>query len=219
MKKASINVHTRRFNLIHRKVELKDKVIVERDWYSLFNILVICICIIVSIIAFVIRLSLNSSVKNKTEQFAQKVNIELNTYPKEILKKKINVINDKNTLYKNLKGQNFDLNTFLTEVESIYPNIKVQKFTVQPDTVFVNLNITITTQGYSELPKFIDTLDNNERFKGYVINGVAFSYTNPSDNSRKSTSLVDSVKDSNNFLTSISLSIPKIAPTGGQFSK
>jgi len=196
------------FNLIHKEVQMKQNIKVERDWYVLFNILVVCVIVCLSIISFLFKATLESSITKKKTALANTINQDLNTSSKELLKSRINVIEDKSAIYRDFLSQNFDTNAFYTEISNVYPGAQVVKFIVQPNSKSVDVDLKFETKGYTELPKILSAIERHDKFKNFQIKGVTFNLKNPDSSSQVKT-LIDEVNNSDVFITQISLSLDK----------
>jgi hypothetical protein len=135
------------FNLIKKEVQLKEGIKVERDWYILFNFLVVCIIVCLSIISVLYRLSTQNKIDSQKAGLALKINSNLNTPAKSLLESRINVIEDKSAIYNEFLNQNFDVNSFYQDMTNLYPGVKIDKFTVQPTSNFLAVDLTLETNG------------------------------------------------------------------------
>jgi hypothetical protein len=201
----------RPFNLIKKRVEIKETVKVEKDWYILFNILFVFLIVLVSGISFLFKVYMQANLNKKREALASKMNTSLNTVSKEIIKGQINVLNDKFSIYQDFLSQNFNINEFYNDVQAIYPGITVEKFSAQPNSKSVEVDIRIESNGYVDMPQFMDAIDSNTKFKSVVIKGMSFSLKDSTKIS-KGISLVDERDAAKEYVTQITLSIVRLTP-------
>jgi hypothetical protein len=197
------------FNLIHKDVELKQSVKVERDWYTLLNTLVICMVIILSAISYLFKLNLKSGIEKKSENLATNINTNLNSVSKGLVKGRIDVLADKFSIYEDFLVQNFDANAFNEEIMRLYPGIKIDKFSAKPDSEFVQTNLRIETDGYNQLPTIINKLKSSQIYKVSNIRNVSFELSGVDATSAKDPSLVNQISKSNKFITLITVDFKK----------
>ncbi len=201
---------TKGFNLIKKGVEQKQSVKVEKDWYILFNILFICLIILLSGASILFKAYLEGNLNRKSQLLAQKININLNTNSKELIKSEIGVVNDKYSIYQDFLNQNFDVNTFYEQFTSLYPGLKIDKFSAQPTSKTIEIGVRFDSNGYTDLPKFIKALESSARFKNTIIRGITFSNKESTTSTGSIKTLVDDVANSESFVTQLSLSIVKV---------
>lgn len=198
----------RGFNLIQREVLLREDVKYERDWYLLFNFLIICMVLSLSFLSFLLKLNLESNIKSKQAELADKINTTLNNDSKSIIRSRISSLEDKYDIYQSFQEQNFDVNAFYNEVKGLYPGLKIVKFVVQPDSNIIDLSVRLEGEGYQNVPEFLQTLQKNDRFKKATVKNINFVLKTESTNQAKKT-LIENLNTSQNFITEVSLSIEK----------
>ncbi|MFW5720230.1 MAG: hypothetical protein ACOCXT_04365 [Candidatus Dojkabacteria bacterium] len=197
------------FNLIKKKVEFKEKVTVERDWYSLFNIIVICLAVVFSLVAFLIQTGIESGIETKAANLSKTANTGLNTTSKEVIRARINVLEEKYSLYQILLDQDFDMNTFHDEVMTIYPNVKIDSFTAEPEDYYIELELLLPRDGYRNASDFISRLEENSRFGNSKVLGISFE--KPESNSDGDDNGILEVPE-NELVTRIVLEVEREAP-------
>lgn len=162
------------FNLISKELQLKRSFKGERDWYMTVNVLIVGTVIAFAALSYVFSIYLDVNINSKKQELVNIANKQVYTTSRSFLKSKISVLNDKFTLYQEIKSQNFDLNKFYKDIESIYPGLQIQKFTVRPDSSNVEVDVMIAKNGYQETPKFLSSLANSKRFSGYSVKNMNF---------------------------------------------
>lgn len=197
------------FNLIKKKVEFKEKVTVERDWYSLFNIIVICLAVVFALFAYIIKTGIESGIESKAANLSQTANTGLNTTSKEVIRARINVLEEKYSLYQILLDQDFDMNTFHDEVMTIYPNVKIDSFTAEPEDYYIELELLLPRDGYQNASDFISRLEENPRFKNSKVLSIAFEKSTK-NNDGEDTGILDVPEGE--LVTRIALEVEREAP-------
>lgn len=203
------HVKTKGFNLIRHEIEVMADVRYERDWYMLVNVLIVSLVLAFSVLAYLLKMNLETKMDIKSAALANKINTSFNPATRYTLRGRINSFEDKYTIYKDFQKQNFDLNSFYNDVLKIYPEIRISKFIVQPDSNMVDLIIVLDNDGYNDLPDFLKALETNPRFKNSVVKNINFA---AKDNSKGLSSLIESSNDTGSFKTEISLLVEKQIP-------
>ena len=162
------------FNLITREVKLKQNVRGEVNWYSRLNILFLVVITALGIATYAFGAYVDQSETLKKQQLVDSANSGVNIVEKNQIKGKINTLNDKFTIYKDVNGQNFDATTFYNDFKGAFPLAQINKFTVRPDTSFVEIEVLIPNNGYTEFPKFLDTLNGNKKYSNTTIKSILF---------------------------------------------
>lgn len=199
-------------NLIRRKVQIEESVQNEKDWYALFNVLIICLVVSLAIVTSLFRMSLKADLEEKQSALATNINTNLNTITKESVKQKISTLEDKYSIYTDFKNQNIDVNKIHDEISKIYPNIKIDKFSIRPDSDFIDISFHISEKGYIELPNFFNALKTNPSFENAEVKSVSFSLKD--NNSENTANLVDNLNASESFVAQVRLSLDKTALIG-----
>lgn len=198
------------FNLIRKDLVIKETIKTERDWYTLFNTIIICFVILLSTSAWVLRVSLENDLNEKKGLLSQTANKNLNTTSKEAIKQKVSALNDKYSLYEEFLNQNFDVNKFYTEALSIYPNVKIDKFITQPNSDFVDVDFRLEANGYSELSTFFSQIESDSKFKNATVKNIVFDVNEISTNTLNQRKLVLDNLQNPNFITArVTLSLDK----------
>jgi hypothetical protein len=166
--------NSKSFNLIQKELSLKQDIRAERDWFTLFNIIAICVAIAVSVGAFIFQNSLTTGLENTSQELANQINTDLNTRSRSIIKTKISALNNRLNLYNDVLIQNFDTADFYNELAGIYPNIHIDAFTAEPTATYISVSISIPTNGYTEIPDFLNALEKSEKLKNSQITSIAF---------------------------------------------
>jgi hypothetical protein len=208
----SLTRKTKGINLIRKEVQIRKHVRYEKDWYILMNILIISVVSALSIISFLFKVNMKYRIDTRTAALADKINNNLNTNSRTVIRSRINSLEDKYNIYKDFQTQNFDVNQFYNEVLQIYPGIKITKFIVQPDSPTIDLNILIEQDGYNKLPELLQAIERNPRFENSIIKSVNFALKDDVINSKSAKTLADDVKKSGNFKTEISVIVEKLSP-------
>jgi hypothetical protein len=193
-------------NLIRKKVQIQETVQSEKDWYTLFNVLIICLVVSLAIVTSLFRLSLKSDLEEKQSLLATNINTNLNTASKESLKQSINTLEDKYSVFKDFKNQNIDVYKINDEILKIYPNIKIDKFTIRPDNEFIEISLHIKEKGYIEFPKFLNALKKNENFSAAQIRNVTFTKIN---STTETNNLINNLNSPETFITQVNLFLDK----------
>lgn len=162
------------FNLITREVKLKQNVQGETSWYSRLNILFLIVITSLGVATYAFGLFIDQSENSRKQTLVGIANNGVNISEKNQIKGKINTLNDKFTIYKDVNGQNFDVNTFYNDFKKSFPLAQVNKFTVRPDTSFIEIEVLLPNNGYDEFPKFLDTLSSNTKYSSSTIKSISF---------------------------------------------
>ena len=197
------------FNLIRKEIELKQSVKVERDWYTLLNTLVICMVIILCAISYLFKLNLKSNIDKKAENLTTNINSNLNSVSKSLVKGRIDVLTEKFNIYENFLLQNFDANLFHNEITRLYPGIKIDKFTVKPDSEVVETNISIESNGYNNLPQVISSLKKSQVYTVSNIKNISFELAQVDAANAKDSSLVNQISKADKFVTLMTVEFKK----------
>lgn len=203
---TNITRKARPFNLIKQKVEIKESVKVVKDWYILFNILIVCLVVVLSGVSFLGKTYMATNLKNRKTALATKINNRLNTGSKEIIRSQIAILSDKYQIYQDFLNQNFNVNDFYTSVLEIYPGVSVEKFSVQPSSNTIDIDISFDSEGYTDFPKFVSALENNAKFRNTLVKNISF-YLKKNDADSENKSLIDEKDNPENYITKVSLSV------------
>ena len=195
------------FNLIGKELEFKEKLKTERDWYALFNILAVCMVAIVCITSYLLKINLESKLNKRSQELSTKINSNLNTNSKYLLDSKISVLRDKFNIYQETLSRNFDVKKFIEEVENLYAGLKIDRFVANTELQAIEVDIKVETDGYNQIPKIIDTLEKNPKFKNTTITSIVFEPTKSS--TTENVHLVEHIEDTESLITIVKLSIPK----------
>lgn len=171
------------FNLITSEVKLKQNVQGETSWYSRLNILFIVVITSLAIATFTFGSLIQQGETSKKQQLVDIANSGVNIPEKTQIRGKINTLNDKFTIYKDVNGQNFDANTFYNDFKKVFPLAQIDKFTVRPDADFIEIEILIANNGYTEFPKFLDALKGEKKYSNSTIKSILFLASETSQNS------------------------------------
>lgn len=173
------------FNLITREVKLKQNVRGEVSWYSRLNVLFLIVITSLGVATYAFGLYIEQTETARKQELVDIANRGVNIAEKNQIKGKINTLNDKFTIYKDVNGQNFDVNTFYNDFKKAFPLAQINKFTVRPDASFVEIEVLVPNNGYIEFPKFIDTLNSTEKYESTTIKSIIF-LTSETDQSQTS---------------------------------
>jgi Tfp pilus assembly protein PilO len=202
-----------KFNLIGRDLEVRDEVTEEKDWYVLLNVLVICVVVAVSTLAFIFNLNIKAQDQNKADRLAKRINEELNVPQKGKIRSRINTLEEKVNIYDQFLAQNFDVNKFYNEVKQVYVNstVNIEQFSVLPDSERINMSISIEKNGYIDLPQFITIVKSNARFSDAVIKNVSFELPASADTNSSAidSKLVYKLDKADTFITRIDVEVSK----------
>lgn len=158
-------------NLIKKEVTFENRLRRETQWYSSFNFVVILTITAIGGLAYALTLFNNSSLYNRKVDLVNYANESVNVQQKFDIEDKIDIINNKYTLYQQVKGQSIDAKKFYEDVTALYPGIKLERFSYRPGQI-VETQLTLPTNAYEELPKFLNAL--YAKYSDIVITKITF---------------------------------------------
>jgi hypothetical protein len=159
------------FNLIRKEVAFERKLKSETSWYSSFNFVVILTITAIAGLAFAFTLFNNNALTNKKVEVTNYANNNVLVNDKAEIESKISVLNDKFTLYQEVKGESIDVGTFYNDMNNLYPGLKFNRFNFKPGQA-VEAEVTLPNNGYTELPKFLQAL--YAKFDNVSVKQISF---------------------------------------------
>jgi len=187
------------FNLIQKEVSLKKNVKKEINWYSVLNILFLVVMVSFGIASYTFGLFMKQGLDLKKQELVAYANNNVNIPVKTEIKTKINTLNDRFTIYEDVNDQNFDFNKFYNDFKQLYPSAQVGKISYTTDSETIDLEIVISNDGYNELPKFLEALKSNNRFREAIIKSIAFLTSETS------------ISQNSNVALRVTLEVPKVS--------
>lgn len=163
-------------NLISDELKFKKKFKRELDWYVIFNVMVIVSIISVAGFSYIFSQYLETSLTDRKKQIASILNSRVNTIQKSFIRSKISVLNDRYTLYKEVKRQDVDFNSLYKDINAIYPSMRINKIDYRPSEQFIDAQVTINDAG-NNMSSFMKSV-NNSKFAstGIKIEKISFIY-------------------------------------------
>lgn len=172
--KKEVKFKNNKFNLIKKKVEVRKKVAAERDWYSLLNVLIISIVIILAVIAYLIKINFNSRLDKQKENVMTLYNGVETNQSAIVLDQRIRAVTGKYTQYQKLVEQNIDFNKFYTTIANIDPNLKVDSISIKPGSV-IEVTVSFSGYAYDNIGYIISKIENESEIEDSSVKSITFS--------------------------------------------
>lgn len=168
---------TRGFNLIRKEVTFENRLKGEKQWYTSFNFVVIITITAFGGLALAFTYYNDSTLHNQKVDLVNYANDNVNIQAKSDVEDRLSIINNKFTLYRQVKGQSIDAKKFYEDVVALYPGVKLDRFTYRPGQV-IESQVIIPSDAYNELPKFLNAL--YSKYSDAVVTKVAFQSSSES---------------------------------------
>jgi hypothetical protein len=159
------------FNLIKKEVVFERKLKNETSWFSSLNFVALLTISAFAGLAYSLTVYNNSNLNNEKVEIANYANTNVFVADKGEIESKINILNDKFSLYQEVKGETIDAGEFYQGVINLYPGLKIERFNFRPGQP-VDVQLTINQNGYSQLPKFLFALQ--EKFGDVNVKQISF---------------------------------------------
>lgn len=166
------------FNLIHQDVKVKTTVKEEKSWYARLNMLILAVITALGITSYFGGLYLDQTVELKKKELVDYANIHVNIPEKQSVRAKVNLLNSRYSMYKDVYGQSIDINNFYKEIKELYPAANIEKIEVRPGATDKYVELELPDNAYERLPAFLKALGSSEKYSDIKVTGVTFRTNN-----------------------------------------
>jgi hypothetical protein len=159
------------FNLISKEVNFSRKLKSEQKWYSNFNLVILVAITVIGIVSYLFTVYNNVSLESKKTEVANFANQNVFTPQRLEIENKLSIINDKYSLYNEVRNQSIDAVSFYNSLVEVYPGLVIDTLNFRSGTE-VKATVIIESNSHSELPVFLSRL--HERYENVRVMTINF---------------------------------------------
>jgi hypothetical protein len=159
------------FNLISKEVKFSRKLKNEQKWYSNFNLVTLVAITVIGTVSYLFTVYNNVSLESKKTEVANFANQNVFTPQRLEIENKLSIINDKYSLYNEVRNQSIDAVSFYNSLVEVYPGLVIDTLNFRSGSK-VKATVIIESNSHSELPVFLSRL--HERYENVRVMTINF---------------------------------------------